>query len=68
MVMVRAQWSTVSPGGPWSNIDAYDTDFVITPGVAPSDTVSFWLRILTPTSTGSYDEHASTLTVSAVEG
>ena len=65
---VRAQWSIVGAGGPWNDIAAYDTDFPITTGVAPSDTVSFWLRILTPTSTGSYDEHSSTLTVSAVEG
>jgi hypothetical protein len=65
---VRAQWSTGGAGGPWNDIAAYDTDFPIQTGIAPSDTVSFWLRILTPTSTGSYDEHSSTLTVSAVEG
>jgi hypothetical protein len=65
---VRAQWSTVGASGPWNNISAYATDFAVKSGVAPSDTVSFWLRILTPTSTGSYVEHASTLTVSAVEG
>jgi hypothetical protein len=64
---VRAQWSTSGPGGPWNDVGSYDTDFTIASGTAPSDTVSFWLRILTPTSTGSYDEHSSTLTVSAVE-
>lgn len=63
----RAQWSTVSDTGPWTNISAYDTDFTIATNVAVNDSVDFWFRIQTPTGTSSYDEHSSTLTVTAQE-
>lgn len=60
---IRAQWSKTSSTGPWTNISAYDTDFTIATSVAVDATVSFWVRIQTPTSTTSYLEHAATLTV-----
>ena len=63
---IRAQWSITSATGPWSDISAYDTDFTIVTNVAVSDSVSFWLRILTPTATASYNEYSSALTVIAV--
>jgi hypothetical protein len=65
--MVRAQWSTTSETGPWTDISAYDTDFTIATNVAGNDSVNFWFRIQTPTSTSSYNEHSSTLTVTAQE-
>jgi hypothetical protein len=64
---VRAQWSITSETGPWTDISAYDTDFTIATNVAVNDSVNFWLRIQTPTSTSSYNEHSSTLTVTAQE-
>lgn len=64
---VRSQWSTSSETGPWTDISAYDTDFTIATNVAAHDSVTFWLRIQTPTSTTSYDEYSSTLTVTAQE-
>ena len=63
----RAQWSTVSDTGPWTDISAYYTDFTIATNVAVNDSVDFWFRIQTPTSTSSYDEYSSTLTVTAQE-
>ncbi len=65
--IIRAQWSTTSEGGPWNNITAYDTDFTIATNVAVNDSVSLWFRIQTPTGTSSYNEHSSTLTVTAQE-
>jgi hypothetical protein len=62
---VRAQWSTTSDTGPWTDISAYDTNFTISSSLAASGTVTFYLRIQTPTSTSSYSEYASTLTVTA---
>lgn len=64
---VRAQWSTNSETGPWTDILAYDADFTIATNVAAHDSLTFWLRIQTPTSTTSYDEYSSTLTVTAQE-
>jgi hypothetical protein len=63
----RAQWSTTSESGPWTDISAYDTDFTIATNVAVDDSVLFWFRIQTPISTSSYDEYSSTLTVTAQE-
>jgi hypothetical protein len=62
---IRAQWSTDSDAGPWSDVSAYDTDFTVATNVAVSDSVTFWFRIQTPLSTSSYDQHSSTLTVTA---
>ncbi|MGB7061083.1 MAG: hypothetical protein WBF13_01865 [Candidatus Zixiibacteriota bacterium] len=64
---VRAQWSPTSQDGPWTDISAYDTDFTIATNVAVSDSATFWFRIQTPVGTSSYDEHSSTLTVTAQE-
>lgn len=63
----RAQWSTTSETGPWTDISAYDTDFTMATNVTVNDSVDFWFRIQTPLSTSSYDEHSSTLTVTAQE-
>jgi len=65
--IIRAQWSTTSETGPWTDISAYDTDFTIATNVAVDGSVNFWFRIQTPTSTSSYNEHSSTLTVTAQE-
>jgi hypothetical protein len=62
---IRAQWSVISAAGPWNDISAYDSDFSIETNVAVSDTVTLYLRIQSPTSTSSYNEHASTVTVTA---
>jgi hypothetical protein len=64
---IRAQWSTESDSGWWNDISAYDTDFTIVTNVAASDSVIFWFRIQTPLSTSSYNEHSSTLTVTALQ-
>ncbi len=63
--VIRAQWSTAGPSGPWNDISAYDADFPIESAVAASDSITLWFRILTPTSTSSFDEYSSTLTVKA---
>ncbi len=64
---IRAQWSITSSTGPWTDISAYDTDFTIATNVAVSNNVTLWFRIETPTSTLSYNEYSSTLTVTAQE-
>jgi hypothetical protein len=64
---IRAQWSTVSDAGPWTDISAYDTDFTIATNLAVSDSVIFRFRIQTPIGTSSHNEHSSTLTVTAQE-
>ncbi|MBI4547846.1 MAG: hypothetical protein HY707_07700, partial [Ignavibacteriae bacterium] len=61
----RAQWSTTSATGPWSDISAYDQNFTIATSVAAGDSVKFFLRIQTPTSTSSFNQYSSTLTVTA---
>jgi hypothetical protein len=63
--IIRAQWSTTSQTGPWTDISAYDTDFTIATNVAVNGTINFWFRIQTPTSTSSYNQYSSTLTVTA---
>ena len=62
---VRSQWSITSNTGPWTDISAYNTDFTIATSVAVNDSVDFWFRIETPTSTTSYNQYSSTLTVTA---
>ncbi len=62
---IRAQWSTTSDTSSWTDISAYASDFTVATNVAASDSVSFWFRIQTPTSTSSYSEYSSTLTVTA---
>ncbi|MEZ4655548.1 MAG: hypothetical protein R3E12_18665 [Candidatus Eisenbacteria bacterium] len=62
---VRAQWSAVSSSGPWTDIAAYDTDFTIGTNVAPSSSITLFVRIQTPTSTDSHEEYSSSLTVTA---
>jgi hypothetical protein len=61
----RAQWSTTSASGPWTDIAAYATNFTIASGLAASGTVTLYLRIQTPTSTASLNQYSSTLTVTA---
>ena len=61
---IRAQWST-SATGPWNDIAAYDSAFTITTGLASSGTVTLHLKIQTPTSTSSFNQHSSVLTVTA---
>jgi hypothetical protein len=65
--LIRAQWSTVGGVGPWSDVPAYDTDFTIVTNLAASDSVTLWFRIMTPTSTSSFNQYSSTLTVTAQE-
>ena len=62
---IRAQWSTTSDSGPWTDISAYDTDFEIAADLVDGDSVTFWFRIQTPTTTSSYGEYSATLTVTA---
>ncbi|MEW5994636.1 MAG: LamG domain-containing protein [Candidatus Zixiibacteriota bacterium] len=64
---IRAQWSTTSATGPWADISAYDTDFTIATNVAVNDSVTLWFHIETSTSTSSYNQYSSTLTVTAQE-
>ncbi|UCG61613.1 MAG: right-handed parallel beta-helix repeat-containing protein [Candidatus Zixiibacteriota bacterium] len=62
---IRAQWSTASGTGPWTDIAAYASDFSFATNVAVSDTVIIWFRIQTPVSTSSYGQHQSLFTVTA---
>jgi parallel beta-helix repeat protein len=62
---IRAQWSTASGTGPWTDITAYASDFTFATDVAVSDTVTVWFRIQMPVSTLSYSEHQSSFTVTA---
>jgi hypothetical protein len=61
----RAQWSTVSAAGPWNDVAAYGTEFLITTALTPGAGVTFYFRIQTPTSTSSYMQYACGLTVRA---
>lgn len=63
--IIRAQWSTTSATGPWNDISAYATDFTIATNVAVNGSVTFYFRIQTPTSTTSYSQYSSALTVTA---
>ncbi len=65
--IIRAHRSIVSDAGPWTDISAYNTDFAIGTNVPVDNSVTLWLRIQTTTNTSSYDEYASTLTVTARE-
>jgi len=62
---IRAQWSTTSATGPWTDISTYATNFAIAPSLTASGTVTLYLRIQTPTSTTSTNQYSSTLTVTA---
>jgi hypothetical protein len=62
---IRAQWSTTSATGPWNDIAAYDSAFTVATGLTASSSVTLYLRIQTPTSTNSFNQHSSTLTVTA---
>ena len=59
----RAQWSTASAAGPWNDVAAYGTEFLITTGLARGASVTFYFRIQTPTATSSYLQYACSLTV-----
>ena len=61
----RAQWSTTSSSGPWTDISAYATNFTVSASLAASATLTLYLRLQTPTSTTSLSQYSSTLTVTA---
>jgi len=61
----RAQWSTASSAGPWNDIATYDSEFLITGNLEVANSLTLYFRIQTPTSTSSYNEYASNLTVRA---
>ena len=63
--IARAQYSTTGSSGPWTDITVYDSDFTIANSIAINGTATVWLRVQTPTSTGSYLQHAATLKVYA---
>jgi hypothetical protein len=62
---VRAQWSTTSDTGPWTDVSAYASNFTFSSSLAASGTVTFYFRIQTPTSTTSNNQYSSNLTVTA---
>lgn len=62
---VRAQWSTTSAVGPWTDIAAYDSTFALATNLAPSGQITLYLRIQTPTSSASYAQYSSTLSIIA---
>jgi len=62
---IRAQWSTTSSGGPWTDIAAYATNFTVASGLSASGNVTFYFRIQSPTTTPSSNQHSATLTVIA---
>jgi hypothetical protein len=62
---VRAQWSTTSSSGPWTDITAYATNFTIASSLAAGATVTLHLRIQTPTTTTSLGPYTSALTLTA---
>ena len=59
----RAQWSTAGATGPWNNVAAYSTEFLVTTGLAPGGSIMFYFRIQTPTATSSYLQYTCSLTV-----
>jgi hypothetical protein len=63
----RAEWSTVSAAGPWTDVAAYGTEFLITTALAPGASIVFYFRIQTPTATSSYLQYACNLTVRAID-
>jgi hypothetical protein len=61
----RVQWSSVSDAGPWNDIASYETEFLVTSNLGVGASVTLYLRIQTPTSTSSFNEHSANLTVRA---
>jgi hypothetical protein len=62
---VRAQYSTTSNSGPWTDIAVYGSDFTIVTNIPEGDSVTLWFRIETPTATSSYSAYSSDFTVTA---
>jgi hypothetical protein len=62
---VRAQYSTTSAVGPWSDIPAYAASFSIASAVGVGSNLKLYFRIQLPTSTPSASQFSSTLTVTA---
>ncbi|MFH0778800.1 MAG: hypothetical protein V2A71_09240 [Candidatus Eisenbacteria bacterium] len=63
----RAQWSSVSAAGPWTNIAAYNTEFLLAAGVPPNGSIIFYFRLQTPTLSSVEGEYSATLTVRATD-
>lgn len=63
----RAQWSTVSGAGPWNDVAAYDSEFLLATGLTPGASITFYFRIQTPTATSSYEQYATGITVRATQ-
>lgn len=62
---IQAQWSTTGATGPWIDLAAYGVDFNLATAVPAGDTVNFWFRIRTPSTTSSYNTHAAGVTITA---
>jgi len=62
---IRAQWSTVSDAGPWTDISTYGANFTFATNVAVSDTVTIWFRIQSPVTTSSAGQYSSSFSVTA---
>jgi hypothetical protein len=62
---IQIQWSTTDSLGPWTGLAVYDTDFSLATAVATGDTVYLWLRIRTPSTTSSFNNHGAGLTITA---
>lgn len=52
-------------GTNWSSFSTADTNYIFDTNVAQSDTRNIYLRLTTPTTTGSYDQHSATVTIIA---
>ncbi len=61
----RAQWSTTSSTGPWTDVTAYGSNFTISSTLGAGGTVTLWVRIQTPTTSASLGPYSSNLTLTA---
>lgn len=58
-------WEFSPDGTSWSTFAAADTNYSLATNVAESTTQDLFLRLTTPTTTSSYNQHSSTVTITA---
>lgn len=62
---VRAQWSTTSSSGPWTDVSAYASSFTVTSSLTAAGTVTLYVRIMTPTTSTYLGPYSSNLMLTA---
>ncbi|MCL4415127.1 MAG: hypothetical protein M1365_00275 [Actinobacteria bacterium] len=61
----QVKWEFSKDGSIWNTFAAVDTNYTFDTNVAQGQTRNLYLRLTTPTSTGSYDQFSATITITA---